>query len=228
MGGGSSRVNESTIKNSPLVPQNPFFYKVSPSICKIKTNASQASGFFLKILLDNDMYYYFLISNEHVITQEIVNNKEKIIAYYAIQEKNVEITLDKKERYIKCFKDINGIDATVVQILPKDDVFKDYFLSSYLDKFDKKDLINYQIFIPQYPLGQNITISEGNIKKISSNEIIHLSSTEAGSSGSPIFLKDTTKVIGIHKSGDFKNQENLGDLISPIIDIIKNDFNTIF
>ena len=42
--------------------------------------------------------------------------------------------------------------------------------------------------------------SEGEIINIDKYEFTHKASTESGSSGSPIFLDKTTKVIGIHKA----------------------------
>ena len=43
-------------------------------------------------------------------------------------------------------------------------------------------------------------------------------STDAGSSGSPIFLENKIEVIGIHKQGG--KRENYGDLIYPILNIL--------
>ena len=40
--------------------------------------------------------------------------------------------------------------------------------------------------------------------------------------GSPIFLKDSIKIIGIHKSGKPDNSENYGDFIGPIFQYFKN------
>ena len=63
--------------------------------------------------------------------------------------------------------------------------------------------------------------SYGEIKYLTSEnkyEFAHNAKTDKGSSGSPIFLKGTTKVIGIHKSGTkLKNaNEKFGDFIYPI------------
>ena len=64
--------------------------------------------------------------------------------------------------------------------------------------------------------------SKGIIKSIHNYEFSHLANTQEGSSGSPIFLKDSNKVIGIHKAG-IRNIENFGDFIYPVINIIKED-----
>ena len=76
---------------------------------------------------------------------------------------------------------------------------------------------------PQYPSGGKLKNARGIIKSINENGFSHLISTEYGSSGNPIFLKDSLNVIGIHKARDIENEENYGDFIYPIFKII-NDF----
>ena len=218
-----SRKDETRIDHSHMEKQDIFFLEVSQSICKIKTNNQEATGFFMKLFINNE-YFYFLMTNEHIITKDMIKNNESVIIYYAVGKKNIDIDLNIKERYINCFLDINKIDVTVVQILPKDDVYKDYFLLPNLDQYNNKELKNFPIFVPQYPLAKDLYNSIGIIKKINNdNEIIHLASTEEGASGSPIFLKDTSTVIGIHKKEDLDNQENIGDFIKPVLDIIEDD-----
>ena len=122
-----SRKDETRIDHSHMEKQDIFFLEVSQSICKIKTNNQEATGFFMKLFINNE-YFYFLMTNEHIITKDMIKNNESVIIYYAVGKKNIDIDLNIKERYINCFLDINKIDVTVVQILPKDDVYKDYFL----------------------------------------------------------------------------------------------------
>lgn len=76
-------------------------------------------------------------------------------------------------------------------------------------------------------MNQKLKNSRSIIKKIENEEFIHLASTEHGSSGSPIFLKDSIKIIGIHKQGDKEQTENYADFISPIFNILKNDIKII-
>ena len=90
--------------------------------------------------------------------------------------------------------------------------------------FNFNDLINKKILVLQYPKG-DLSFSEGKIKEINKEnnyEFTYLASTESGSSGSPIFLKDSIKIISIHKSGKPDNSENYGDFIGPIFQYFKN------
>ena len=98
-----------------------------------------------------------------------------------------------------------------------------------MDNYDK--LKGKDIIIIQYPEGK-LNLTEGKIQyltKATNYEFVHSASTDKGSSGSPIFLKGTTKVVGIHKgfikSG--RKTENCGDFIWPIFCYFKNfqDYN---
>ena len=100
--------------------------------------------------------------------------------------------MNEKERYIKTFTDIN-LNITVVEI-KKDEIYKDYFLLPELYLINN-ELINSQIYIPQYPLSQKLKYSRGIIKDIDKYELIHLANIEEGSSGNPVFLKDNINII---------------------------------
>ena len=110
----------------------------------------------------------------------------------------------------------------VVQILDEDNISKDYFLEPESENLINNELINKEIYIPQYIEGLKLKNAEGIIKDIFDYEFSHLANTQEGSSGSPIFLKDSDRVIGIHKAG-IRNKENFGDFIYPVINIITED-----
>jgi V8-like Glu-specific endopeptidase len=187
---------EAKMKDSPMIPLEPI-----KSICKIIFDHPQkelSSGFLIKLFKDGQPFYC-LMTNEHVVTRKMVDNKITIDVYYDSEDKNKEIKLNSKERFIKDFKDIT-IDATVIQILPKDNISNDYFLlpqKDYMDNYDK--LIGEKITIIQYPRGE-MKYAGGRILERASlekakYEFVYNASTDDGSSGSPIFIKGTTKVI---------------------------------
>ena len=156
------------------------------------------------------------MTNEHIITKEMIRKKAIITFYYNNGKIKKEIYLNYEHRFIQDFRYIN-IDATIVEILPQDYIDKDYFLLPSLDYiYDINKLKDKEIIIIQYPVGK-LSYSSGKIIDIKENEIIHLATTYAGSSGSPIFLKDSIKVIGIHKASSRDNSENYADFIGPII-----------
>ena len=224
MGATSPIQKEILINNNQIIfiPLN--LLKTFKSLCKIEYNDKIGSGFFIKLEKKNEDFFC-LITNEHVITKDMIEKKEKITFYYDSEEKVKEIYLNRDDRIIKDFINMN-IDITVIEILPDDNIKKKYFLlpdKNYINEFN--ELINKDIVILQYPRGKP-GISIGKIKKIDNYEFTHLASTEYGSSGSPIFLENNTKVIGINKSGKKDNEnnksENYGDFIGPIFNYFKN------
>ena len=115
-----------------------------------------------------------------------------------------------------------NIDATIVQILEKDNISDEYFLLPNLDYLKGYEQFkNKKIVIFQIPGGNDLNFSTGEIININENtyELIHLSSTEKGSSGSPIILLNSLFILAIHK-GTIEDK-NLGDFIGPIIDSLK-------
>ena len=217
------RINQILIPKSDIKSFN-IFYDACKSTCKIITSSGIGSGFFIN-LEKNNSSFYCLMTNEHVIEKKMIDSKEDIEILYENQHKKININLGDKKRFIKDYKYLK-IDVTVVEILPQDDIKNDYFLLPNLDYINSyEQFINKNIYIPQFPKGGILTYSKGKIIEINSfsYEICHTSSTEKGSSGSPILLEGTTLVLGIHKQGNKKKIKNFGNFIGPIINSLKNN-----
>ena len=214
-----AKKNENMMPYSDIHRNNISILQLLSSLCKIQTNRTMASGFLIKLFKGQEDFFC-LMTNEHVITKDMVANHEKFLFYFDNEKKTREIPLDEKERYIKNFRDIN-IDATVIEILPKDNISPDFFLLPSIDYiFNQSQLINKEIAVLQYPSGES-GYSFGKLKSINDNfEFAHSASTLPGSSGSPIILKQTSKVIGIHKMGG--TSQNYGDFIRPIFNYFRN------
>ena len=223
----NDRVKERIILPSSLFEKiDPYISNVSRSICKIKIETILGriigTGFLLTFDIDKEMFYC-LISNEHVMKNDIIQNNNNIIFIsYDNELKHADIKLGSKKRYIKSFTDID-LDIAVVEILKEDNISKDYFLFPELEIMTNNSLIDNKIYIPQYAGGKELVNARGIIKDIDKYEIVHLANTEYGSSGSPIFLENSIYVIGIHKEGNNEEKENYGDFIYPAINIIEND-----
>ena len=201
-------------------------YEVIKSVCKIiysnEKGTDKGTGFFIKIFFDNGPLFC-LMTCEHIITNKLVNNNKTIEIYYDNQKKRIKIELNKNERFIRNFLDLN-IDCAIVEILPNDNVSEDYFLLANIDYSNNyENLKKEKIFIPQFPQGGNLSYSKGIIDNIKGYEFSYNASTLPGASGSPIFLIETTYVIGIHKGGDKIKKINYGDFIFPIINLLKNE-----
>ena len=218
-----SIIDEIFINNNMIKMDN--VYNVCQATVKIKIdNIRVASGFFIK-LKRNNKEFYCIMTNQHVITPDIINNKKEILIKYDNEKKYLIIKLDIKERIIICFKEEWNLDITVIEILPKDTIDISFFLLPNYNYYETyEEFINKDIEIVQYPKGNNLSISNGKILKINEfNDYIffHDAHTESGSSGSPIVLKGEENVIAIHKGSTKDNTKNVGIFIGIIIDIIK-------
>ena len=216
--------------NKPAIDLPTSIVHVSKSLCKIEFGNKTATGFLVKLSKEGKEFFC-MMTCEHVITREMIKQRKTISFYYdSIDAKAIEIKLDPNKRFIQDFVrlyeiddniDIN-IDITVIEILPEDNIYKDFYLTlneDYINSYDS--LKDQEIAIIQYPKG-NLKYSYGKIKKIDKYEITHTANTEYGASGSPIFLVNTIKVVGIHTSGDKKKSENYGYCIGPIYNFFRN------
>ena len=219
-----NRIKEGMQVDSELLSIDPFLYEVTKSVCKIiyqkEEGKENCSGFFIKLLLENGSLFC-LMTCEHIITNEIIEENKTIEVYFEIEKKRLEIELNKNERFIRNFLDLK-IDCTIIEILPSDNINEDYFLIPNKD-YNFNDLKEKKIYIPQYPGGGPFKYSKGKIENIEGYEFSYTASTLPGSSGSPIFLEQTTSVIGIHKDYDKEEKLNYGDFIFPIVDLLKKE-----
>ena len=208
---------------------------VSKSICKILIEDSIGSGFLIKIE-KNKKDFYCLITCEHVINIDSIKKNKKIKIFYNNEKNFIEITLNKVERFIQTYINIK-IDATVIEILKKDKIEEYYFLKpneNYIDGYSQFQ--NKNIYIQQFPNNNPLSLSHGSIIYIDpyEYEFYHTSSTQGGSSGSPVFLENSELVIGIHKLYIKNIKEiinfngsgaNCGNFIGPILYSLKNNLD---
>lgn len=81
------RVNQALQKNSEMKNLN-ILYNLGKSVCKIETNDSFGSGFFIKLMKGNKSLYC-LMTNRHVITKKLVRLKVIIGVSYDNLKKNL-------------------------------------------------------------------------------------------------------------------------------------------
>ena len=173
------------------------------------------------------------MTNHHVISSEIVQNKEEIKIKYENKQNNLTIRLDPEERIILCLMEALKIDITIVEIIQKEKIKLDdsYFLYPDTDLGSYDQLLGKEIQIIQFPNGNNLSLSNGIILELAKEEdnfenntenlFYHNAPTQEGSSGSPIVLKGQNTVLAIHK-GTLKNKAtNIGIFIQEAIHIIE-------
>ena len=202
--------------------------KLTKGTVKIQiSNNSRATGFFIK-LERNKKPFYSLMTNQHVITPEMIQNKESIVIYYKQEELTLILELNKEERIIHNFEEKLDLDITVIEIIPKkDNVKESYFLLPYIDynEFDTFQFEGKKIQITQFPEGSELSHSDGQILNIYNDNInifFHNADTKGGSSGSPIVLYGDEKVLAIHKAGNEQKKKNAGIFIKKVVEFFKN------
>ena len=211
------RKNELEIKENPIKEIDIYLNKVLKSVCKIISENKVGTGFLIKLYKD-EKELKCLMTNQHIITKEMIELNKIIDIKYKCEEKWIRIKLDKNERYIIYDK---NLDVTIIEMIIQDKIKDKYFLLPNIN--NNIEYINKDIYIVQYPQGKKLSYSEGKIKNIINYELTHDASTKSGSSGSPILIKNTTEVIGIHKQSNMRKPENYGTLISSIIQLLKSE-----
>jgi NAD-dependent SIR2 family protein deacetylase len=122
-------------------------------------------------------------------------------------------------------------DTTMIELFPKNDGLEDICKFLELDELvlKRKAKENKKsVYIPQFPIfseERKASVSYGIINEIKSDnyDIAHLCNTFPGSSGSPILMLSSNKVIGIHKGGSERFDFNKGTFLKfPIEEYLEN------
>ena len=204
--------------NNPLNKVDMNLIQIYPSVCKIVVKNKNGTGFLIK-LYKNYKELFCLLTNEHIIKKEYIQSNETIYIYYDYEKNYNIIKLNPSERFIQYNEEM---DVTLIEIIKNDKIKNTYFLIPSVDNI----VMNQEIVIPQFAKGQ-LSYSYGKIKGINDYELTYDAGTTFGSSGSPIFLKGSATVIGIHKKGNVEKKENYGILIQPIIELLLQNKNNI-
>ena len=211
-------------------------------MCKININNKYGSGFFLEIENYLDLNIPFkraLFTNNHVISEKLINDKVNIkLNYINNKKESISIYLKLEEIELFSLEYYNNknesnlkrkiftneyLDYTCIEIFENDNNINDVsFFNNNINqlKEDQKD-----IFILQYPSNKELSYSLCQIKKVDNPLIYHTASTGGGSSGSPLIKRDDNKIIGIHfggrldKTNDAKNINFAINIDNILIDI---------
>ena len=196
-----------------------ILHQMKHCVCKIKIGNISATGFFCKVPIIN---MNFLMTNYHVINENYMKeNKEISILLNDNKEaKIIDLTI-KREKYFS-----KEYDITLIELRENDGIKEYLELDDNIFKDNEKVFYEGEsIYIIQYPNGKEACVSYGILNRINDYNIIHICSTNYGSSGSPILNLKNNKVIGIHKGApnDSKNF-NYGTLLKyPLNDFINKN-----
>ena len=224
---------------SPITKNEIFdLFKKEKSMCKISFETMDGevgkdSGFFWEID-KNYSIKYALFSNNHILDESNIEIG-KTIHLECLEQSLFDSISIKKEIKITDKRRVfthKELDYTCIELFKSDNIL-DYF------KIDPKLLRNNQnnfkdndIFILQFPDGNDLSFSFGKVLSLKNNRILHNASTSNGSSGSPIIRRSIEKyIIGLHYGGFKKNDKeykfNLAISFDSILNNIKEQINEI-
>ena len=209
-------IEQNTVSKPIEIKNLKRYLKKEDAICKLITGSG--TGFFCKSIV-NDRTMKGLFTNNHVLKEDLIKENSIIELKYNDEIKEIKITSNR----FKCTNE--ELDYTCIEIFDNED---------YNNYFEIDDNINCQNpniqygnklgAIYQFPNEKDSSCGEGLIEGIKNvhdtNIIIHKITTDFGSSGSPIFLSDNLKVIGIHCKRRDKDT-NIGIYFRNILHDIK-------
>ena len=200
-------------------------------VCKIHIKGIKGTGFFAKIPYKNN-FIRCLFTNNHVLGEDNIQDGNNISISLNNEEIFRNIKIDsKRKRYTN-----EILDITIIEINEDIDNINDFLIldNQILNKYNSdndENNINYfrdiyekeSIYLLNYINGKDIFASYGLLSNIEENKIKHKCNTDTGSSGSPILLLKSNKVIGIHYGSSSHNFSfNFGTLIlKPILEFQK-------
>ena len=186
-------------------------------LCNIKILGETFKGFFIKFNLDKKIFKCLIINSNFVPAE--INEQTMTVFFHNEEIGKKEIQLNSNERIIHNFKEI-GI--TIIEILPKDIISNDCFFN-YMREINKNELNNQKILMVHYSMN-NFKIFRGKIVKINKFEFNYIKPDENDnneySSGSPVFLSCSKKVIGMDKGVSQKGYN--GILFWPIFEYLNS------
>ena len=123
------------------------------------------------------------------------------------------------------------LDVTFIEIKPRKDRINQFLdINEEIETNSEYKYNKKSIYTLHYPKGTEINVSYGLIlEKYKKDYLKHLCNTEEGSSGAPILLLDSLKVIAIHNGGENRRgfHYNYAILINSAIEKLNNNNNNI-
>ena len=203
-----------------------ILYQMKKCVCEIYIQGTKGTGYFTKIPYNNDLLSV-LITNNHVLGEEEIKDGKTISISLNNEEEYKNIKIDSsRKRYTN-----KNLDVTIIEIKENIDNINDFLLldNQILEKYKlgpNEDNINsfndtyedQSIYLLNYKEGKEIVASYGLLHSITDCRINHKCNTDTGSSGAPILLLKSNKVIGVH-NGSGKFAFNFGTFIlKPIFE----------
>ena len=183
----SDCIKENLIKVQPIPVSieetRIILFQMENCICKIhKLNGAKGTGFFCEIPFNNSLLKV-LITNNHVLNEDEIDNDKIIDITIFSKEKKEEgkkIIIDNTRKKFTSPK----LDVTIIEIKPNKDKINNFMEIDKEDMQKDNDLLelNYRrksAYIIHYPK-EKLSVSYGLINNIIDGKINHYCNTEVG------------------------------------------------
>ena len=201
MGCQEKEINDKDEENLNLRNLEMYSEKAENSLCEIILENGSGFGFFCKIKYpDESNIMYCLITNNHIITKEMLLNIDNIDIKINDKNKNILLNLDRK-----IWTD-ETIDFTCIEIIEEDNIIEMinpfeiddncYNIDYDINGYDKKSIV-----LPLIGETKEIGLSQGITYNLEDEDALffHDCNTKDGLWVGPIVLLNNLKIIGIHK-----------------------------
>ena len=180
------------------------------STCKISNGNKKGTGFFCRININEIPFKLALFTNNHILNRDDLKIGKDIIFDHINFEESKILEIKNNRKF---FTD-EELDYTCIEILDEDKIFKNnekeklFKIDQNILEGNSSSLNDNDIFILQYPLGNEFSFSIGKIDYIDNKIIKHTATTLDGSSGAPIIRRTNYSIIGIHFGSKIKMNDN--------------------
>ena len=165
--------NECLLRNYPEPIMLPQLYKIlyhmENCICRIKINERSATGFFWNIPIikngEKELKIPVLITNNHMINNDIIANKNKKIIY-KIKKEGKFNSFELNSELNRFINTNEELDVTIIELKKSDNI--NHFLEiddNIINSGDNSGYINESIYVIQYPK-RHLSLSSGIVADI--------------------------------------------------------------
>lgn len=214
MGGGSSKQTEERYMGTSVGDSGPFstLFELEKGMCKVGVDQGSGAGFLCTFTVD-EFQHYGLLTNNYILSVQDLCSPFKLTfeSFKGGKKTAFEWEVDPSERFrFSC----PVLDATFVSC--KEDEVRELKTSGRLFlelSTDWNGQRGDEVLIVQQQAGFKTRFAHGKFQRNHGLDILHTTSADIGSWGSPLAVKDG-RIIGLHKRKAPRNTSQIDIALS--------------
>ncbi len=222
MGGcASQQTDDERYMGTATRDTSPFstLFDLHKAVCKVGVEQAWGFGFLCKFPLENDTekFVYGLLTNNYTLSSNELKSGQVTLSFVtnvAGEKRSFETRMDPQKRF--CFT-CPIFDATFIHITETEvDQLKKHKRLFLTLSTDWEGARGEEVLIIQQQTGNKTRFANGTFLRYNGFDILHTSSSDVGSWGSPLALRDG-KVIGLHKRKAPQNTSQYDVALSSMV-----------